>query len=227
VSEAAVGLVTLVGMITISLSTYMILYSQTLYSWCERWLGIFERDMPHPEEEESLLPAFGHYDVILFGLGRYGGALLERLSEGGLRILGVDFDPDLVRAWQRHGTPAIYGDMADPDFIEHLPLEHARWVVLATPVVSSALSHHDPRLLLVQSLKNHGFAGKIGVAAQHATDAERLREKGADLVFMPFLDAADQAAGLILERQHRPAIPEPAPDLDNGNGLEEEARPPV
>jgi len=208
VDEAAVGLVTLVGLITISMSTYMILYSQTLYAWCERWLGIFERDISHREESESQLPVNAHYDVLLFGLGRYGSALHERLIEGGRRVLGIDFDPDIVRTWQRQGRTAIYGDMSDPDFLEYLPLIGARWVILATPVVSAALSHQDPRLLLVQSLRNHGFTGKIAVAAQHTQDAERLRETGADLVLMPFVDAADQAADLVLGRQHRKAVPD-------------------
>src|SRR6056297_2512145 len=35
VFDAAVGLVTLVGLVTITLSTYMILYSQTIYGWIE------------------------------------------------------------------------------------------------------------------------------------------------------------------------------------------------
>ncbi len=215
VDEAAVGLVTLVGLITISLSTYMILYSQTLYGWCERWLNVFERDIPHREQADAQLPANRHYDVILFGLGRYGGALHQRLSEGGMHILGVDFDPSIVRARQREGWAAIYGDMADPDFLEHLPLSRARWVILATPVVSAALSHHDPRMLLIESLRNHGFTGKIAVAAQHAQDAEPLRNSGADLVFMPFIDAADQAADLVLGRQHRTPVPDVG-DMEGG-----------
>lgn len=222
VSEAAVGLVTLVGLITISLSTYMILYSQTLYGWCERWLGLFERDIPHREEDDTHLPVNRHYDVILFGLGRYGSALHERLGKAGLRILGVDFDPDVVRAWQRRGSAAMYGDMADPDFLEHLPLANARWVILATPVVSAALSHHDPRMFLIESLKNYGFSGRIAVAAQHVQDAEPLRKAGADLILMPFVDAADQAADLVLGRQHRAPIPVTATVAPEGGTVTDE-----
>lgn len=207
VNEAAVGLVTLVGLITISLSTYMILYSHTLYAWFEDSLNIFERRIPQHSQSDAQLPASQNYEVILFGLGRYGSAIYERLSEANLKILAIDFDPDNVQAWRRRNIPAIYGDMADPDFLAYLPLYNTRWVIAATPIVSVALTHNDPRLMLIESLKQHGYAGRIAVAAQHAHDAERLRQKGADLILMPFVDAADQAADLVLGRQRRAAVP--------------------
>jgi hypothetical protein len=37
------------------------------------------------------------------------------------------------------------------------------------------------------------------VAAQRIAEVERLRAAGADLVFLPFQDAADQAVALMLE----------------------------
>jgi Kef-type K+ transport system membrane component KefB len=45
----ALGLTTLVGIITITLSTYMILFSQPLYERLSPWLGIFERKTPYRE----------------------------------------------------------------------------------------------------------------------------------------------------------------------------------
>ncbi|MCP5441234.1 MAG: cation:proton antiporter, partial [Chromatiaceae bacterium] len=47
--QDTVGLITLVGLITISASTYMILYSHTLYEWLAPWLSVFERKVPHRE----------------------------------------------------------------------------------------------------------------------------------------------------------------------------------
>ncbi|MEX2130320.1 MAG: cation:proton antiporter, partial [Pseudohongiellaceae bacterium] len=50
VTTASLGLVTLVGMITITLSVYMITYSHFLYRWLEPLLGVFERRVPFREE---------------------------------------------------------------------------------------------------------------------------------------------------------------------------------
>jgi Trk K+ transport system NAD-binding subunit len=42
--------------------------------------------------------------VIVFGLGRYGSRLLQQLrSAGGMEAIGVDFDPEAVRALQAQG----------------------------------------------------------------------------------------------------------------------------
>ena len=49
--QSTVGLVTLVGLITISASTYMILYSHQLYARLSPDLGWFERKVTHRETD--------------------------------------------------------------------------------------------------------------------------------------------------------------------------------
>ncbi|MCE8442615.1 cation:proton antiporter domain-containing protein, partial [Rhodovulum sulfidophilum] len=52
VAPEALGLVTMVGLVTIAASTYMITYSHRLYDLCEPVLGIFER-RGTPREPEA------------------------------------------------------------------------------------------------------------------------------------------------------------------------------
>ncbi|HEY7772711.1 MAG TPA: cation:proton antiporter, partial [Marinagarivorans sp.] len=59
VSKDALGLVTLVGLITIALSVYMITYSHGLYGKLERWLALFERGNPFREEALENQPSSG------------------------------------------------------------------------------------------------------------------------------------------------------------------------
>lgn len=47
------GLITLVGLITISASTYMIIFSHPLYEWLSPWLNVFEREHPYREVEQG------------------------------------------------------------------------------------------------------------------------------------------------------------------------------
>lgn len=194
VGNEALGLVTLVGLITIALSVYMITYSHALYAWLEPALGLFERRRPYREEN----PASSNmrktsYDFILFGLGRYGRAIAQNLLQTGNNILVVDFNPDAVRRWRALGHDAIYGDASDANFIGMLPLEHTRWVVAAMQQHDIGLALEDPRYALIHSLKEHRFQGKIAVATHHTDEIGILQEKGADLVFLPFKDAADRA----------------------------------
>src|SRR5690606_28039212 len=56
VEQEALGLVTLVGLVTIALSTYMITYSHQLYAWCEPLLDIFERrNTPRESSQDEVL----------------------------------------------------------------------------------------------------------------------------------------------------------------------------
>jgi Kef-type K+ transport system membrane component KefB len=198
VDEAALGLVTLIGLITIGLSTYMITYSHLLYDWLEPVLGPFERTVLHREDREGAVGKWQRFDVLLFGLGRYGASIARRLRQHGLKVLGIDFNPEVIRTWNEPDIQAIYGDATDPEFTGSLPLFGAKWAISAVPEHQAGLTHEDPRIALIQALRFHGFTGRIAVASQHAADVERLREEGADLVFLPFHDAADQAVALLL-----------------------------
>lgn len=107
-----------------------------------------------------------------------------------MHVLGVDFDPQVILAWRQAGIISQYGDAEDPEFPATLPLQHAQWVV-------SAIPHRDVTLALVQALQSHGFTGKIAATAYDALTAERVRQAGVDVVLLPFLDAAQQAAAIL------------------------------
>jgi len=200
VNNEALGLVTLVGLITIALSVYMITYSHTLYRMLEPFIGMFERKVPMREaadEQHSLENKA--YDVILFGLGRYGSAIAEHLRADNVKLLAVDFNPDEVRNWRAAGYDAVYGDACDQEFMGHLPLKNVKWVVSAMPQNDLGLTHEDPRLVLINALKREKFTGKIAVSTQQTHEKEALKTKGAHLVFLPFHDAADRAVERMRE----------------------------
>jgi Kef-type K+ transport system membrane component KefB len=188
-SQEVMGLITLVGLVTIGLSSYMILYSHRLYDWISPALAVFERKTPYRE----LQPEFdGHrVDVILFGLGRYGSHIARHLREAGVHVLGVDFDPYVVSQWKHHHHHAQYGDAEDPELAASLPLAEAQWVVCTSPT-------RETNLALFRGLRDFGYTGRTALTAHHAHDAEELRKLGADCVLLPFADAAKEAADRLL-----------------------------
>lgn len=192
IDDATLGLITLVGLITISGSTYMILYSHVIYEWLAPWLGVFERRKAHREAVYDARAEGGEEDVILFGLGRFGTGIARRLRQRGYRVLGVDFDPDAVRACHQKGLPARYGDAEDPEFIATLPLARVRWVVSSVPT-------RDVNLVLLDGLRRRGYQGRTVVTAHTVRDADDLRQAGADMVLLPFADAANEAVDRLLD----------------------------
>ena len=196
VAEEALGLVTLVGLVTIATSTYMITYSHQLYALFEPLLGIFERRGGTAEPENGLEAERPH-DVILFGLGRYGLGIAAVLRDSGKRILGVDFSPEAVRYARAQGYDVVFGDATDPEFLAHLPLRQAHWLVMAVPEHDTGLTHDDPRQGLLRAVDDLGFTGKVAVAAHREATADVLAAARADLVLMPYRDAAFAAARMI------------------------------
>ncbi|MCK7458649.1 cation:proton antiporter [Idiomarina aminovorans] len=199
VGKSELGLVTLVGLITIALSVYMITYSHRLYSWLEPLLGIFERKIPYREQQAPDIElAADFYDVVVVGLGRYGRNMTHYLKQKELKVLAVDFDPERVKELKRQGQHAIYGDVSDAEFVSHMPLG-AAWVIGAMPQHDIGVTHEDPRITLIQGLKERGYTGKVAVPANNFDDVKDLHKRGADLVLFPFKDAAEQAVNSIIE----------------------------
>jgi len=194
VSAEALGLVTLVGLITIAMSVYMITYAHSLYTVLEPHLALFERGNPYREEVlENPSQVKGSYDVILFGLGRYGKAMAHYLLQEGFSLLTVDFNPHEVRLWRDQGHPVMYGDASDAAFVSNLPLQGVKWVVSALPQHDIGVTHEDPRLSLIEGLKQQHFGGGVAISTQYLHDQELLKHKGATLILLPFYDAAERA----------------------------------
>jgi len=210
VGDDALGLVTMVGLVTIAASTYMITYSHQLYSLFEPLLGVFERKGTPREPAEPGNRKDEPYTVIIFGLGRFGTAIGLRLKKRGIRVLGVDFNPHAIRRWRELGLETSFGDATDPEFVTELPLAHAEWIVSTVPIHPTGLSHEDARTTLIQLTRSAGFPGQVAVASHSASDTRILFAAGADMVLEPFQDAADRAVELLCGAQpeERTAFPE-------------------
>ena len=192
IGEDTVGLITLVALITIGLSTYMILYSHGLYDRIAPLLRPFERRSPFQEQRLDEGDDGTRVDAIVFGLGRYGHQVARGMHEQGLCVLGVDFDPMVLRREHEFGYIVHYGDAEDPEFLESLPLGEAQWVV-------SSLPEEHVNRTLIQALREKGFRGRVAVTTHRPTSAGALREKGADLVLVPYRDAASRAVRRVLD----------------------------
>jgi Kef-type K+ transport system membrane component KefB/Trk K+ transport system NAD-binding subunit len=204
--QEAMGLITTVGLITIALSTYMIIYSGPLYDWLAPWLSVFERRAPYREIGADTVVA-RRGDVLVLGLGRYGGGIVRHLLLRNRGVLGVDFDPEALARWRQEGVPVLYGDASDPELFEHLPLGDVDWIVSTAPDLETSR-------VLLSHLRTRGYDGKVAVACRSADEGDVLRLEGADVVLRPYADAAEQAADAITTAMDRlGAIASAAPGL--------------
>ena len=204
------GLVTLVGLVTIALSTYMITYSHRLLEWFEPFLGIFERrHTPREPRGREEVRTSASVEVLIFGLGRFGTAIGQRLHRRGVRVLGVDFNPFAVARWRDLGLPAVHGDAGDAERVGSLPVGSANWIVSTIPMHAVGLQHEEPRLSLVQTLKSLVPHVRVAATSHSTAEADSLHAAGADLVLEPFQDAADRAIELLDEAREPERIDSP------------------
>jgi Kef-type K+ transport system membrane component KefB len=197
IDQDTMGLITLVGLITIGLSTYLIQYSQEIYARLAPLLAIFERKDPYRERRGRDEATGKGADVIVYGLGRYGSRLVKDLQKSGLVVHGIDSDPDRVFASQDLNTVVRYGDAEDPEYPGSLSLDGVKWVI-------STIHHRDVNLTLMHALKKYGYLGRVAVTAHHDADAAFLQKTNADVILQPFADSADRAAEIIVEAAREP-----------------------
>lgn len=185
IDTEAMGLITTVGLVTIGLSTYLILYSHPIYDRLAPLLRLVERSAVR--EPTIGRPGDGPPpEVIVFGQGRYGGSISEHLRDQGVEVLGLDIDPRLLRQRAAEGLRVRYGDAENPDVAETLPLEQAAWVVCAVHRPEAAMA-------LLDSLRRAGYPGRVAVTAHTPADVTMLGPSGADVLLRPFEDAAEDA----------------------------------
>ncbi len=192
IAPQTLGIITLVAVITISISTYMIIYSHQLYEKLAPWLSVFERTIPYREQQKEEAAMDFEADVILFGLGRFGTGIAKILRANNYQVQGIDFNPDLVHRSDSTSHPVHYGDAEDPEFISALPLASVKWIICTVddPHVSLSLLH---------GLNDIDFQGKIVVTAHNHAIADKLKLAGAGLVLIPYEDAGKGAAAQIME----------------------------
>ena len=183
IDASIVGLITLVGLVTIGASTYLILYSRPIFERISPYLSVFERK--HPTHGETLDEPDEVIDVILFGAGRFGGSILHRLIESGKRVLVVDLDPHVLHHLRLGGISTMFGDLEEPELLGSLPLVRTRSII-------STIPHLAANLILIETVRSLGFEGDIAVTSHHDHDSQVLSTEPGVTVMRPFSAAATQ-----------------------------------
>ncbi len=184
------GLITLVALITIATSTYMIIYSHRLFERLSPLLKAFERSNPFQEERLEISNHEQLPDTIVYGLGRFGKNLALDLSSQGRKVLGIDFDPMVIKKWTSTEVPVYYGDAEDPGFLLSIPLQQVDWVV-------STITDKHINKVLINALRSEGYQGKIAITLHKKVPKAELGLQEGDVIFLPYQQAAQRTAHFI------------------------------
>lgn len=177
--------VTVIGLLTIAGSTYMIMYSDFIYGKIAGLLKIFERK----KLKEKDIPV-KEYDYILLGYNRIGFSIIKSFSKISRKFLVVDFNPDTVKELRQEGICSIYGDVDDSDFLEDLGIHKAK-------VIVSTIPEKETNTLILDVLKRNKSSTIAILNARQIDDALDLYNEGADYVILPHFLGGEYTAKMI------------------------------
>lgn len=183
-----VSLITAVGIITITLSSYMIIWNEELFRFMSSYLKIFERRI---SREENELPKEFDKPIILIGSHRVGQNIAASLPKKDLLI--IDFDPDIISQMRKQGYVCLYGDIADAMVAEKSNLKNARLLISTSPDFEDNLRilselGNLPKRPATSEARPDGRP-KIILRAEDERDAALFYKKGADYVILPHFTA--------------------------------------
>lgn len=190
ITNEAFSLITSIGVITITVSAYMILYGHKMYYKLHHFLKFFERkdakmEMQHIPEEKL------KDHIIVVGYHRVGFGIVRKLIKMGRKVLVVDFDPEIIKNLMKHDIPCVYGDVADHEILERINIEEAQIVISTAPDM-------EDNLQLMKSAKELNPSTVVIIVAEHVEEALELYDEGADYVILPHLLGSHHAS-LLLE----------------------------
>jgi Kef-type K+ transport system membrane component KefB len=166
----------MVGILTIAISSYLIIYSDPLYGVFQRFglLKVFKaKQEPDPDEVHS------HEDhIIVVGMNALGREIVKQLTARGDKVLAIDTDPKKLEGL--HPAQTLIGNVEYESVVDEIGLSKARLVV-------SALQIEDANHLLAYRCRSAGVTCAI-----HAFDIsviDDLLELDTSYMFMPAVDA--------------------------------------
>ncbi|MBI2545827.1 cation:proton antiporter [Candidatus Woesearchaeota archaeon] len=188
ISQEVVSVVMVVTAITIAFTTYLMQYQETVYRVCKPYLGFL--DLLRFRKEEYVSKKADRYDVVLAGHNRIGYSIRRKLKNLDMKVLVVDYNPEIIEKIRDKQTFTLYGDIGDEEVLDAIDFKHAKMVVSTVPSIYDSL-------LLLEKVKDANKKAVIMLTANSIEDALELYKAGADYVILPHFLGGEYASGLL------------------------------
>jgi Kef-type K+ transport system membrane component KefB len=166
---------TLVALLSIIVSSYLITFNEQIYRFFIPFFTLFGHDK---HRQRCLVRDV--YTVWVFGYHRIGWKVCESLAKAKISFAVVDYNPDIIAKLKKRGVPAFFGDAADVEFLEGLPLSKAKLIVSTIPAP-------DDQLALISHVRAVTDKTIFIANLYHYDHAPDLYQAGANYVMLPHL----------------------------------------
>lgn len=178
IQREIVSMIAMIGLITMTISTYAITYNEQIYRFVRRGLAFIPFLPKSDDHELDVLPKDLNKHVVIFGYYAAAVNVIESLKKIGKDIVVIDYNPSHMESIKQQGVYYIYGDMRDEDILKRAELEDASMIISLVPYREATLS-------LLQYAKHFKIKADLIVSARHLPDVETYYEAGAKFVLHP------------------------------------------
>ena len=120
--------------------------------------------------------------VVICGFGRVGRTIAESLYEQGIGFVGLDTNPEIVKAGWREGEPVFFGDATHHRILEAAGVKHARAVVICVDNMNVALK-------ILHAARHGTKTIPVLMRARDESSLDMFLDAGADEVIPETLEA--------------------------------------
>ncbi len=184
-------LTTLVGIITILISTYLIKYNEQIYSKIE-WIFAWLETKGDHDRRRLAAPA----DIVLFGYGYLGRSIVASVKKVDDSYLVVDFDPVNVNRLEEKKIPVEYGDAGSEEFLKYLRVYRSKLII---STIGDIAVNSD----LIRFIRRRNSRVTIIVTAKNHQHAHLLYELGATYVILPSVLGGELFAEMLKKKSTR------------------------
>ncbi len=196
IDRQAVSLITLVGIITIAGSTYLVLYADQIYNKVKPLLSFLEI---RKNNYENKTDENNSYDVIIFGYGRVGYEFVKIAQRLKATYLVVDHNPESISGAEKMNINFKFGDAEDVDFLDEIGITKASKII-------STIPDFNTNMLLTKYYRDKNKDGIIITTSHFVNDAKKLYNIGSTYVVMSHYLGAYHASDMIMRYEQEKDI---------------------
>lgn len=186
IREEIGAIVTVVAIITIATSTYLMQYDDALFKYFDRIkLHMFEKEVTYRESKRS-----SGYPIVLLGYHHGGHEFVHIFNQMKHRFLVIDYDPEIIDLMQQQQIDYLYGDVTDTELLQEAQIDRAKLIV-------STISDHSTNVFLVNLLAKENPGAVFICHGDNLHQATELYDLGASYVMIPHYIGSEKIGAFI------------------------------
>lgn len=182
------AIITLVALITIAISTYLMKYDDKLFALFENRLRLFEGRLVKEERRPV-----HRYPLVLFGYKKGGHEFVRTFREMKKKYVVVDYNPEVIETLEHQHVHFMYGDATDVELLDEIGIAHAELIV-------STISDFSTNQELTRIVRHRNPHAVIIVHADSYNEAAELYQLGATYVMLPHFIGSERISAFLRRR---------------------------